>query len=369
MRKVQLRKPYFPEDLQDKVLEDIRDVMVSGRLTLGPRLKEFEESFASKIGSRHAVGVTSATAGLHLSMIALGIGRGDEVVVPAKTFVATANAAVYCGARPSFCDVRADTMNMDSESLRKAVANRTKAVIPVHIAGQPCDMDEIREFCDTKSLEVVEDSAHAPHALYKGKFAGTIGKIGVFSFYPDKVIASCDGGMMVTDDDAIHENLLLLRNCGRKGLGDPDVQSIGYNYRMNELQAVLGLRQLEVIDQMLQRRLELAKLYDERLAGVKGIETPVLASDRTHNYYAYVVSVTGVGREKFRRELASRGIETSLMFKPVYLHKPYREMGYPRGLCPVSERISRTTVSIPLHSGLATDDAEYVCNSIADVLA
>ncbi|MDA4118173.1 MAG: DegT/DnrJ/EryC1/StrS family aminotransferase, partial [Thaumarchaeota archaeon] len=361
--------PYFTAADRQEILRDIEAVLESGRLTLGPRLKEFESQFAGKVGATFSVGVTSATAGLHMSMLALGIKPGDEVIVPAKTFVSTANAPVYCGAKPVFCDVQPDSMNMDPKDLRKLVTTRTRAVIPVHVAGQPCDMDEIMEVCDANSIDVVEDSAHAPYALYKEKVAGTIGKIGVYSFYPDKVIASSDGGMLVTADEELADRLHLLRNCGRRNLREPDIVSIGYNYRMNELQAVLGIHQLKTLDEMLETRRLLARYYDEQLEGMEGIAAPTTAPGRTHDYYAYVVFLEGFDRDAFQAKLAERGIETALMFKPVYLHKPYLDMGYGPGLCPVAEQISENTVSIPLHPGLSTDDAGYVIDEIKEILS
>ena len=256
-------------------------------------------------------------------------------------------------------------MNMDPDSLQKSITARTKAVIPVHVAGQPCDMDEIMEICNQRSITVVEDSAHAPHALYKRKYAGTFGKIGVYSFYPDKVVASSDGGMLVTDEEDLAQKIHLLRNCGRKSLGDREVHLIGYNYRMNELQAVLGLHQLESLNEMLEIRKRIAKFYDTNLIGIANLEIPFCAPDRTHNYYAYVVRVHDPICKNFRINLDKLGIETSILFDPVYLFKPYLEkFGKMDGLCPVAEKLTNEMISIPLHPALEESDLEQVCNAV-----
>jgi perosamine synthetase len=346
------------------LLKDFDGILTSGRLIMGPYLKRFETEFSAKVTSKNGIGLSSATAGLHLAMLSIGIGKGDEVIVPAKTFVSTANAVIFSGGTPVFCDVQANTMNMDPDSLRKVITRRTRAVVPVHVAGQPCDMKEIMEICNSKSIDVVEDSAHAPYALYKGKCAGTFGRIGVFSFYPDKVIGSADGGMLVTDDDGIAETIRLLRNCGRTTVGDDNIQLIGYNYRMNEFQAAICQSQLNTLDSMIAKRNELARCYDELLAETQGVVTPFHAPNRTHDFYAYVVWIK-MQREEFRERLKSLGVETSNMFDPIYKFKPYVELyGSRDGLCPVAERISAQTISIPLHTQLSLSDLEYVSKSI-----
>lgn len=305
-----------------------------------------------------------------MAMLALGIKPGDEVIVPAKTFISTANAVLYCGGTPVFCDVQERTMNMDPDSLKKALTKRTKAVVPVHLAGQPCDMDEITEICEPGSVTIVEDSAHSPYATYKGKCAGTFGKIGVFSFYPDKVLASADGGMVVTDDPETAEKIHLLRNCGRQALGDRHAALIGYNYRMNEFQAALGKCQLGMLDDMIWKRRKLAEHYDIELRGIPDVQTPYTAPDRTHDFYAYMIHVRDARRKRFQSKLAALGVETSIMFEPVYLQRPYVQLfGRRQGLCPVSESLSDEAVSIPLHAGLEPNDLDYVCDSIKKVVA
>jgi perosamine synthetase len=331
---------------------------------------EFEKSFSTKLGIHHALGVSSATAGLHMAMLALDIKDGDEVILPAKTFVSTANAIVFCRGRPVFCDVDEKTMNMDPVSLKKKITSKTKAVIPVHVAGQPCNMDEIVEICGSNAIHIVEDSAHAPYALYKGRPAGTFGVIGVYSFYPDKVIASCDGGMVVSNDRTVAEKLHLLRNVGRRALGDPEVHMLGYNYRMNEFQAALALEQLNILNDILEKRRFLASYYDELLSNMRTVEIPFLAPNRDHDYYAYIIRLLNTEGQSFQFELSKQGIETSIMFEPVYLHDPYIKLyGDQRGSCPVAERMTYERISIPLHPQLKSSDLDYVVDVIRKTTA
>lgn len=368
-RKVQLRKPYFPSESIGRILDNVKASLESGILTLGPHTRRFEENFAKYLGCSKVLGVTSATAGLHVALLALGITSG-EVIVPSKTFVSTANAPIYCGAKPVFCDADPSTYNMDINYLKRVITEKTKAIIVVHVAGHPCEMTEIMELARSRSIPVVEDAAHAHGAEYKNRKCGTIGDIGVFSFYPDKILSSSDGGAIVTDDDKIAEKVHLLRNIGRPALGQYDVLEIGYNYRMNEMQAILANEQLSLLPFMLEKRRSLAERYNKNLKEVDGIVIPYSKPYVRHSYYAYVIRVLGIERMTFRNTLLEKGVESSPMFDPVYLSTRYLNMyeEYKIGLNPVSEQISKETISIPLHPALSEDDIDYVSDVLLSTM-
>lgn len=368
-RRVQLRKPYFPSESIDRILDNVRASLESGILTLGPHTRRFEENFARYLGCSRVLGVTSATAGLHIALLALGIASG-EVIVPSKTFVSTANAPIYCGAKPVFCDIDPSTYNMDTNYLKQAITEKTKAIIVVHIAGHPCEMDEIMELAQSRAIPVIEDAAHAHGAEYKNRKCGTIGDIGVFSFYPDKILSSSDGGAVVTNDEKVAEKVHLLRNIGRPALGQYDVLEIGYNYRMNEMQAILANEQLSLLPFMLEKRRTLAERYNRNLKDIDGMIVPYSKPYVRHSYYAYVIRVLGIERIIFKNILLEKGVESSPMFDPVYLSTRYLNMyeEYKAGLNPVSEQVSKETISIPLHPALGESDVDYVSDVIISTI-
>jgi len=213
--KISLRKPYFPKSSIDKIQKETKKILLNGQLTLGKNVKNFESKFAEFIGTKYAIAVSSGTAGLHLSLISKNIKKGDEVIVPAKTFISTANAAIYCNAKPIFCDVDEETYQIHPEKLKKLITNKTKAIIPVHLGGNVCPMKEILEIANRNNIPVIEDAAHAHGSTFYEKKAGSLGLMGVFSFYPDKVMASSDGGIIVTNNRNLCEKIYALRNVGR----------------------------------------------------------------------------------------------------------------------------------------------------------
>jgi dTDP-4-amino-4,6-dideoxygalactose transaminase len=363
--KIQLRKPFFPPESITKIENQLHKVLKSGKLTLGSNVKSLESNFGRYLGKKYAVGVSSATAGLHISLLGIGISKGDEVIVPAKTFISTANAAVYCNAKPIFCDVDNKTFQIDPQKIEKLITKKTKAIMPVHLAGNVCEMDEIKEISEKHNLAIIEDSAHAHGATYKRKKAGTFDKIGVFSFYPDKIMASSDGGMIVTDDYEIYQKLLLLRNVGRSEIGKYDFSIIGYNYRMNEIQAIIAKEQLRILPMMLKKRKTLAKIYDENLEKISNLEPQKISQNVKSSYYAYVLKLTKGNLSKYRENLKNYGIETSPMFTTLYKTKPYSKLSSKYNkICNISEVLDNQTFTIPLHPGLSEKDVSYVCKTI-----
>lgn len=367
--KIQLRKPFFPEKSISKIEQQIHLTLKSGQLTLGKQVKLFENRFAKFQGMKYGVGISSATAGLHLSLLSLNVKEKDEVIVPAKTFISTANAAVYCNAKPIFCDVDEETFLIDPLKLKKLITKKTKAIIPVHVAGNICRMDEILEIAAAHQIPIIEDAAHAHGATLNQKKAGSFGEVGVFSFYPDKVMASSDGGIAVTNNRDIYEKLLLLRNTGRPRLGNYDFSIIGYTYRMNEIQAIIALEQLRLLPSMLKHRRELAKIYDESLKLIKMVKKQKILPGVKSSYYTYVLRLLKGNLSSFRRNLLKKGIESSPMFTTLYKTKAYKNLLKTRiEKCPISEKLDWQTFSIPLHAGMTSNQAEYVCRKIKQVL-
>lgn len=368
MKTIRLRKPFFPEKSVKTIQKDIAKIMKSGRLTLGENVETFEESFAKFIGVKFACGVSSATAGLHISLLSCGVGNGDEVIVPSKTFISTANAALYCNAKPIFCDVEEDTFQLDPSKLKKLITKKTKAIIPVHLGGNICQMNELLDITKYYNIPMIEDAAHAHGATYYGKKSGSFGLMGVFSFYPDKVMGSSDGGIITTNDSKIYEKILRLRNVGRKNLGKYTYESIGYNYRMNEIQAILLKEQLKLLPKMLKRRREIAKTYDNELKDIENITNQKIYPFVKSSYYAYILRLTKGNLNKHTQKLNKEGIETSPMFTTIYKMKPYQNLYRNKNdFCPISEKLDEQTFTIPLHPNLTNKEINFVINKIKKI--
>lgn len=360
--------PHFAEEDVPGILDRLREPISSGSLTQGANVQEFEERFASYIGTKHAVALNSCTAALHIALECIGVGKGDKVIVPSNTFVATANAALYCGAEPVFAEIDPKTFNIDPEDIKNKINSKTKAIIPVHIAGQPCDMDLIMQIAEQFGLYVIEDAAHAHGSAYKGKKCGAFGLANCFSFYPTKVMSGAEGGIITTNEERVAEKARKLRNVGRGGMGPLEITEIGYNYRMNELQAILCLYQFNNLERFLDKRNKIAKWYTERLEDIDSIEPPHMMENVRCSYYAYIVKVNGINRDELRERLSQHGIGTSIMFHPVHLQPIYRELfGYKEGTLPVTEETSRKCLSLPIYPGMSEDDVEYVVSTLKAV--
>lgn len=367
--KIQLRKPFFPDESVIRIQNKIKDVLHSGQLTLGENVRMLENQFAKFIGTKYAVAVSSATAGLHVSLLSLGIKSGEEVIVPSKTFISTANAALYCNAKPVFCDVDESSCLLDHTKINSLLTKRSRVIIPVHLAGNICNMDEIMYIAKKNNLRIVEDAAHAPGSTLGNRKAGTFGELGVFSFYPDKVISSSDGGMVVTNNKKLYEKLELFRNVGRRKIGLYDYTEIGYNYRMNEIQAILALEQMRILPKMIKRRREIAEIYDGEFDSLKNLRIPIISNEVKSVYYAYIMRLIKGDLVDFRKKLAKRGIETSPMFTTIYKTKAYEKLlGKVGKLCPISEKLDSQTFTIPLHPGMTDNQAYYVIKEIKKIV-
>ncbi len=358
------------------------DVLRSGWLTTGPRTEALEARFAAFRGSRHAIATNSCTAALHLALLALGIGRGDEVVTTPITFASTANVIVHCGATPVFCDVQPDTLNMDPQALAAAMTPRTKAIVVVHFAGHPGDMDEIAAIGARHGVPIVEDAAHAVEAEYRGRPVGALGAAAAFSFYATKNITCGEGGMLTTSDDAIAATARPLalhgisrdawQRYGEEGYRHWDIVAPGFKYNMSDIQAALLTAQLDRVADFWQRRSTLVTLYDEALAGQRG-----LLLMRRRNYvkpahHLYVVRVTpeaGLTRDQFMNAVQANGVGVGVHFRAVHLHPYYREtFGFRAGMFPVAEAAGEAVVSLPLYPSLSERDLERVIHVCTTVL-
>jgi len=353
--------------IQGEVDLGFKKVFEKGDYILGEQAKVFEAAFAQYCEAKYAVGVNSGTDALHLALMALGIKEGDEVIVPTHTFIATALCVSFCRATPVFVDVEKDTYNIDPKSFEKAITKKTKAVIPVHIYGQPANMDEIVSIARKHGIKIVEDAAQAHGSRYKGKRVGSIGDVACFSFYPTKSLGACgDAGIIVTSDKDIYEKALMLRDYGRQGRYEHKIK--GTNSRLDTLQAVILNAKLKHLDHWNQMRAQNAAHYDELLKSVKGVTTPLVKSDRTHVYQTYAVLVPN--RDKVLEAMKAQGVGV-LIHYPIGLHlqEAYAELGYKKGDFPVAERVADEVLSLPMFPHMKREQVEVVVAALKKSLS
>ena len=380
--------PFARPSITDAERKAVLEVLDSGWLTTGPKAKEFETAFASFVGTQHAVALNSATAALHLALEALGVGRGDEVIVPTWTFASSAEVVAYLGATPVLVDIDARTLNLDVDTVVRAVTPRTRAVIAVHIAGRPLKIEDLVAALDPLGIPVVEDAAHSfPSRIGQGgRFAGTVGRIGAFSFYATKTITTGEGGMLVTDDDdlAARTRLMSLHGIGRDawkryaagGSWYYEIEDAGYKYNLTDMAAALGLAQLARADELLAARLELVRWYRAAFAdrAVDGlIELPEDEPDGSHAWHLFIIRLNlealAIDRAAVMDGLAERGIGASVHFIPLHLHPYYRRQGWKAEDFPVATREYERVISLPLWPGMTPADVERVADALAEIVA
>jgi perosamine synthetase len=373
--------PFYVPWVTKEDKKAVSDALKSRWLTGGPKASEFEKLFAEYIGVKHAIAVNSCTAALHLAMRVLNIKTGDEVIVPDLTFAATANAPIFCGAKPIFADIDEKTFNISIEDIMNKITPNTKAIIPVHYGGQACDMQEIQEIAEDHKLHIVEDCAHSLGAEYKGKKTGNLGTMGCFSFYPTKIITTLEGGMITINDNHLAQKSRILREHGMtKTAFDResdatwyyDVVDLGYNYRLNELQAALGISQLKRVEEGIKKRIRIAHYYSKKLSmpALKGIIPPYEAPDRSHIFHLYVVKMQeneiGITRDRLFRELLNNQIETSVHYTPLHLMSFYKRFLKKSDRFPVAERICKQILSLPLYPTLTRANVDYIAKKLKD---
>ena len=377
-------------DIREPEIQEVVETLRSGWLSTGPRCRKFEELFCEYIGCEHAIALNSCTAGLELALEVLGIGPGDEVITTPLTFCATANVIVHRGARPVFVDVDRETGNIDPEQVSRAITHKTKAILPVHLYGRPCEMDELMAIAREQGLYVIEDAAHASEAWYRGRKIGTIGDITVYSFYATKNLVTGEGGMLVTNNQMLADEVRVKHLHGlsrdawkrysEEGFQPYDVVSAGYKYNMMDIQAALGIHQLARLEDNLKIREYHWQTYDKAFNNIEGITTPQPVSVRSrfektrHARHLYTILLDSdrlkVSRREFMNALKRENIGSGIHFTALHLHTFYQqEFGYKRGDFPGAEFISDRTVSLPLSSALSQNDVDDVINAVQKAIA
>jgi dTDP-4-amino-4,6-dideoxygalactose transaminase len=376
---IPFHKPYITEDEIAEVLDSLK----SGWITMGPKTVRFEEDFRDYIGSQSAVSMNSCTACLHLALKAAGLGEGDEVILPAVTFAATAEVVTYFRAKPVLADVDEETCTIDVSEIEKKMTSRTRAIIPVHYAGQPCDMDEILALAGSRGVAVVEDAAHAIPAWYKGRKIGTIGDATCFSFYATKTLTTGEGGMATTDNGEWAEKMRVLRLHGiskdawkrytNEGSWYYEILEAGYKYNMTDIQASLGLAQLKKVEWMWNRRKKIAQRYHAHFKHLPEVSAPLVKADRESAWHLYVIRLSPdaltIDRNRFIDEMKKAGVMVSVHFIPLYRHPYYsKDLLCASDEFPVSEEIYRRIVSLPIYPSMTDEDVDRVAASVEYVV-
>jgi perosamine synthetase len=374
--------PYHRALIDEEDVSAVLETLRSGWLTTGPRVREFELEFAKYVGARHAVAFSSCTAALHLALAAINLQEGDEVILPTMTFASTGEVVLYFKARPVLVDCKKGSFHLDPEQFASAITSRTRAVVPVHYAGYPCDMEEILDIARRHGLKVIDDAAHALPSRYGNRIIGTLGDITCFSFYATKTITTGEGGMASTENAELAERMRMLSLHGinkdawkrytAEGTWRYDILETGYKYNLTDLQASLGIAQLRKCDGMWERRAALAERYNDALACLEAFETPPLPKDGQHAWHLYVVQVNSsalrIDRNRVIEEFRTRGIGTSVHFIPLHLHTLYqRQLGYEAGQFPNAEERFERAISLPIYAAMTDDDSNRVIEALHEI--
>lgn len=377
---VRFSLPYVDE----KEIAAVAQVLRSGWWTTGEVVRDFENNFNKYLNSKYSIAVNSGTAALHLALKAVGIDKGDEVIVPTMTFAATAEVVMHCGAKPVLCDCESDTLNIDIEDLKRKISRKTKVIIPVHMGGLPCRIDEIKAIAKHKGIFIIEDAAHALGAKYKKKKVGTLGDLAAFSFYVTKPISTGEGGMLVTNNRKFAN---LARCLSLHGLskdawsrysasGSPDykIQYAGFKYNLPDILAAIGLYQLKKIDVFLKIREKIAATYTKAFLQYRDLlDVPVCPKDLRHAWHLYIIKLNlenlCISRDEFIRRLKKQGIHTSIHFMPLHLHPFYRKnFGCKKGDFPNASEVFQRIVSLPLYPSMKRNEVKYVISKVLDIL-
>ncbi len=370
--------PYGRQHIDEHDIAAVTDVLRSDWITTGPAVDNFERAVARFVGADHAVAVSSGTAGLHAAMYAVGIGPGDEVIVPPMTFAATANAVVFQGGTPVFSDVRSDSLLIDPELIERNLSARTKAIVAVDYAGQPCDYDALKSIADKHNLALIADACHSIGAEYRGRKVGTLADISVFSFHPVKHITTGEGGMVVSNNRDYCVRAKAFCNHGittdhhqraEKGSWFYEMADIGYNYRITDFQCALGTSQLKKLPMWIARRQEIAQRYDAAFATVSMVEPLAVSTCVSHAYHLYVVKLHDIDRGRVFGSLRDASIGVNVHYIPVYFHPFYRKrFGFEAGLCPVAERAYEQIISLPVFPSMEDESVGYVITNVEKAL-
>lgn len=361
--KVPIAKPIIGEE----EIENVVEVLKSGMIAQGPKVMEFEEKFANWIGAKYGIATNSGTSALHVALLACGIGEGDEVITTPFTFIASGNAIVYTGATPVFADINLDTYTIDPDKIEDLITDKTKAILPVQLYGQAADMDKIREIAEKHDLKIIEDAAQAHGAEYNGEKVGTLGDMACFSFYPTKNMTTSEGGMITTDDEELAKKAQMFRAHGASERYHHD--EIGYNFRMTDIAAAIGLAQLKVIDEFNDKRISNANYLNEQLKDVEGIVTPKSPDNYKHVYHQYTILVEKGNRDEWVEFLTNKGIGTGIHYPiPLYNQPIYKKLGI-EGDCPLAEKAADNVISLPVHPSLTKEDLDLVVDAVKEASA
>ncbi|MFO7765400.1 MAG: UDP-4-amino-4,6-dideoxy-N-acetyl-beta-L-altrosamine transaminase [Pelovirga sp.] len=363
--------PYGRQQVSEEDIAAVVEVLRSDWLTTGPKGREFEQALSAYVACAEAVAVANGTAALHAACAAAGIGPGDEVIVPAITFAATANAVVYLGATPVFADVDPATLLVDIASVESKMTHQTKAVIAVDYAGQPCDYDALRQLAQQHNLVLIADASHSLGAAYKGRRCGSLADLTTFSFHPVKPLTTAEGGAVCTTNPDYAERMRRFRNHGismehqQRSDWRYEMTDLGFNYRLSDLQSALGISQLKKIDEQIARRQHLAAAYRRHLADSEAIRPLSTLSAVDHGYHLFVVKVPASQREEIFHALSRQGIGVNVHYLPVYLHPFYRDrFNYGAGLCPVAEQVYEEIISLPIFPAMTEEDVARVVTAL-----
>jgi len=382
--------PYGHQWVDNYDIKELVAVLQSGWITQGPKVKEFEDAFCKYTGAKYAVVVSSGTAALHIACLAAGIKAGDEVITSPITFVASANCVLYCGGKVVFADIQGDTINIDPKEIKRKLTKKTKAIIPVHFAGYPCDLEDIYAIAKKHNLIVIEDACHALGAEYKGSKIGSCkySDMTVFSFHPVKSITTGEGGIVLTNNKRLYEKLLMLRNHGItkdpakftinhnlltiNDYGDwyYEMQELGFNYRITDFQCALGLSQLKKIDRFIQRRREIVKIYSKKLSKIDGIILPTEKPYVKSSWHIYYIRLKNSQRRKeVFEKLRKQGLGVQVHYIPIHLQPYYKEnFGYKEGDYPKAENYYKSVITIPLYASLNKQQIRYIINEIMKIV-
>ncbi len=372
--------PYSHQFIDEEDVEAIGNVAGSDWLTQGPKVNEFELALAKYCGAKYVVAVSNGTAALQAAYFSAGITSGDEIITSPMTFAATSNAAIWQGAKPVFVDVEKDTGNIDAKLIEEKITSKTKAITAIDYSGLPCDFEALRKIADKHKLILIEDAAHSLGAEYKGKKVGSIADLTTFSFHPVKSITTGEGGAITTDRKDFYEKLLLFRNHGitkdpnkfvnkNEGPWYHEMQELGLNYRLTDIQAALGISQLKKLDNFITKREEVVEKYSKELSGINGLLLPNhFFKDRKSSWHLYPIRVKSEERVSVFKELQKNGIGVQVHYIPVYWHPYYQKLGYKKGLCPNAEKWYESEISIPIYPSLKKEDQQKIINDLKIIL-
>lgn len=377
-----MKVPFYVPFIDEEEVNEVISAIKSNWLSKGPKSVEFENQFSKSVESPYAVALNSCTAGLHLSQLALGIGPGDEVITTPYTFAATANTILHCGAKPIFIDIEPATLNINAKLIEQAITPRTKAIIPVHFAGFPCDMDPILEIAQQRKLVVIEDAAHAVYTKYKNRPIGSIGDITCFSFYATKNLTTGEGGMITTRNEETANRVRVMSQHGMsrnawnrysgRGSWYYEVEEAGFKYNMTDLQAAMGLVQLKKLERMQKLRMQHARRYTELLSGCEELILPIETPENRHAWHLYPIRLDikrlRITRDEMVERLSQAGIGCSVHFIPVPYHPVYQKLGYDLADYPETTKVYEAIFSLPLYPGLTGEQVQYVAQSVLSII-